>query len=98
MMAIALQILDAKLSDFVAYLADQERAEHFYRPFKPGQFEPRTVPAPVAEHPSDYLADLRNEAHTIRIELIDYAEQLAQTEQRESVAEKDVIDLTVGEP
>ncbi len=82
----------------MAYLADQERAEHFYRPFAPGQFEPRTVPAPVAERPSDYLADLRNEASTLLIELIDYAEQLAQTEQRERDAEKEVIDLTVGEP
>ena len=82
----------------MAYLADQERAEHFYRPFEPGQFEPRTVPAPVAERPSDYLADLRDEASTLLIELIDYAEQLAQTEQRERDAEKEVIDLTVGEP
>ena len=56
------------------------------------------MPAPVAERPSDYLADLRNEASTLLIELIDYAEQLAQTEQRERDAEKEVIDLTVGEP
>lgn len=93
------QVLDEKLSEFVAYLADTEQTENRGKPFKPGEYAPRTVPAPVAEHCPYYLTELRGEAHTLHLELGEYVALLARTEASEHATERAaVIDLTVDEP